>query len=42
MGDETVACEGFRRVGLATDDERLTRGVGVAGREEVGTGIGID
>jgi len=40
--DRTVVWEGFRRVGLATEDDRPTRGVGVDGREGIGTGIGIE
>jgi hypothetical protein len=31
MAEETVASEGFRREELVVEDERITRGVGVAG-----------
>ena len=42
MGDDTVAREGFRRIGLAREDGRLARRVGVDGREGIVIGIGIE
>ena len=42
MNDDTVAWEGLRRIGLATEDGKLARGVGVDGGEGVVIGIGIE
>jgi len=40
MDDETVAWDGFRGAGLVSEDG-VRRGIGVAGREVAGAGVGV-